>query len=113
MFTAILVFVVGIISLFACSPKCHTYSTRCGCIEKVGKITCDGMDTCPYEACDHMVAHWPKLMCCPVLFLLLARFLKFFVFRLAKCVIQTHIGAGNAAVFIPMDQALKSDALEL
>jgi hypothetical protein len=52
-------------------------------------------------------------MCCPVMVFLLARFLKLFVFRLAKCVIQTHIGAGNAAVFIPMGQALKSDALEL
>ena len=40
-------------------------------------------------------------------------FLKLFRFRLAKCAIQIHIGAGNAAVFIRMDQALKPDALEL
>ncbi len=71
------------------------------------------MDTCPYEACDHMVATLPKLMCCPVIVFTPCTFLRLFVFRLAKCVIQTHIGAGNAAVFIPMDQALKSDALEL
>ena len=46
--------VVQILSL-PHSPVCHTFSTRCGCIEKVGKIICDGMDVCPNEACDHMV----------------------------------------------------------
>ena len=47
---------VDIRSLFSRSPVCHTFTTRCACIEKVGKITCDGMDRCPYEACDHMVS---------------------------------------------------------
>ncbi len=102
--------IVEILTRVPHSPVCHTFSTRCGCVEKVGKIICDGMDVCPHEACDHMVRTFAESSM-PLLRLVIIS--HSFPCRLAVCVTQRHIGAGNAVLFIREDRALKSDALVL
>ena len=44
-------------------PGCGAFTLKCGCMEKVGRVECEGQDYCHNHACNHMSCSQCEFIC--------------------------------------------------